>query len=143
MALQSSGPLKISEIESEFGGIPPTSISEYYRSGLYVTNIAENETIPESGIISFSNFYGTVNLIPLNTYSVVRGTTAELACSSSTTFTVYQQSTQFNLNQPIYRNSEGTQLAVAGWYKATLEEFIYVRQWTGSDWTDSATVCTF
>ena len=49
MALQSSGQIKLSEIAAEFGGSAPHSLSEYYGS----------DTVPSSGQISFSNFYGT------------------------------------------------------------------------------------
>jgi len=48
MALQSSGAISLSEIQTEFGGENPISISEYYGEG----------TLPASGEISFSNFYG-------------------------------------------------------------------------------------
>ena len=49
MALQSSGQIKLSEIAAEFGGSAPHALSEYYGS----------DTVPSSGQISFSNFYGT------------------------------------------------------------------------------------
>lgn len=51
MALQASGPIKLSEVQTEFGGSNPISISEYY--GV--------DTVPASGVIKLSNFYGTVN----------------------------------------------------------------------------------
>lgn len=57
MPIQSSGAVKFSEIQSEFGGVNPISASEYYRSGLYVTS--NNTGVPTSGAISISQFYGT------------------------------------------------------------------------------------
>jgi hypothetical protein len=57
MTLQSTGSISLSEIQTEFGGTNPTSISEYYRGGTYVSNINVNNNIPTSGAISFSDFY--------------------------------------------------------------------------------------
>jgi hypothetical protein len=49
MALQADGTIKFSEVQAEFGGTNPISISEYYGS----------DTVPASGVISLSDFYGT------------------------------------------------------------------------------------
>lgn len=57
MALQSSGAIKLSEIQTEFTGSNPISMSEYYRGGAYVTS--NNTGVPTSGAISISQFYGT------------------------------------------------------------------------------------
>ena len=70
MTLQSSGAISFSQIQSEFGGSSPISISEYYRNGSYVQgtysfkggSYAINTSIPTSGTISLSNFYGTGNI---------------------------------------------------------------------------------
>ena len=57
MTLQSSGvAISLSDIQTEFGGSNPISLSEYYTGGSYVT--AGNAAIPASGQISMSNFYG-------------------------------------------------------------------------------------
>ena len=56
MAIQSSGAISLSDIQTEFGGSNPISISEYYRGGTYVT--PNNTSVPTSGTISLSNFYG-------------------------------------------------------------------------------------
>lgn len=56
MALQGSGELKFSQIQTEFGGVNPVSLSEYYRGGSYVTT--NNSGVPASGQIKVSNFYG-------------------------------------------------------------------------------------
>ena len=49
MALQSSGPISLNDIQNEFGGTNPIALSEYY--GV--------DTVPSSGAISLSDFYGT------------------------------------------------------------------------------------
>lgn len=56
MPLQTSGPISLGDIQGEFGGSTPISITEYYGS---------DTGIPASGSISFSDFYGTSSNIPL------------------------------------------------------------------------------
>lgn len=47
------------DIQGEFTGTNPVSLSEYYRGGSFVPDIPLNTTISASGAISFSMFYGT------------------------------------------------------------------------------------
>jgi len=57
MALQSSGAISLQDVQNEFGGSHPISLSEYYgRAG----------GIPGSGTISLSNFYGKSSSISVN-----------------------------------------------------------------------------
>ena len=58
MALQSSGLIKLSDVQTEFGGSNPINMSEYYREGSYVTT--NNTNVPTSGVIALSQFYSTV-----------------------------------------------------------------------------------
>lgn len=62
MTLQTSGPIKFSEIQTEFGGSNPISLSEYYAGGAYVPGGASgtNGAVPSSGSVAMSKFYGTV-----------------------------------------------------------------------------------
>lgn len=60
MAIQTSGPIKLSDLQTEFGGTNPIRISEYYR-GLEVPEAPQNQSVPTSGTISMSDFYGTVD----------------------------------------------------------------------------------
>lgn len=65
MTLQASGTITLKDIQDEFGGANPISLSEYYRGGAYVVNEAINNGIPTSGAIQLSDFYlakGTGNL---------------------------------------------------------------------------------
>ena len=57
MALQGSGQISLANLQTEFGGSNPISLSEYYRNGAYVTS--NNSGVPTSGAISLSQFYGT------------------------------------------------------------------------------------
>lgn len=63
MTLQSSGAISLSDIQTEFGGSSPTSLSEYYRGGSNVINASVNNSIPTSGAISLTDFYGTENVL--------------------------------------------------------------------------------
>jgi hypothetical protein len=59
MALPASGTITLAQIQTEFGGSNPVSLNEYYRGGVNVPNTVNTATIPTSGAISVSNFYGT------------------------------------------------------------------------------------
>lgn len=58
MTLQPSGLITLSDIQDEFGGVNPISLSEYYRGGSYVTD--NNTGVPTSGTNKFSFFYNAV-----------------------------------------------------------------------------------
>lgn len=61
MTLQSSGLIRLSQIQTEFGGSNPIGLSEYYDAA---------SGVPASGEISLSDFYGTSNVVDI-TYHVV------------------------------------------------------------------------
>lgn len=61
MAVTSSGAISLPNLQSEFGGDNPISLSEYYRNGAYVTS--NNTSVPTSGAISLSNFYGALKRV--------------------------------------------------------------------------------
>lgn len=78
MALPSSGPLSLSDIQTEFGGSNPISLSEYYAGGTYVPpgTTGTNGAVPSSGAISINSFYGTsaatalsINISPGDMYT--------------------------------------------------------------------------
>lgn len=54
MALQTSGAISLANVQTEFGGVNPISISEYY---------GKVAGIPASGTISLSHFYGKSKII--------------------------------------------------------------------------------
>jgi hypothetical protein len=62
MVLQSSNAISFSNIQTEFGGINPISLSEYYLNGLYSTGTGA-AGIPTSGQISLNNFYGKSKVV--------------------------------------------------------------------------------
>lgn len=60
MPLQASGTIKFSEIQTEFGGTNPISLSEYVRGGGLVPDETVNNAIPTSNSnIQLSDFYST------------------------------------------------------------------------------------
>jgi hypothetical protein len=61
MALPTSGPLTLTDIQTEFGGSAPVSLDEYYAGGAYVAAGTSGTygAVPSSGTISIQNFYGT------------------------------------------------------------------------------------
>ena len=66
MPIKSSpAPLAISEIVTEFGDSAggSDSLSEYYRGGDNVNDVATNNNIPTSGAIDIGDFYGSGNAV--------------------------------------------------------------------------------
>jgi len=58
MALPSSGSLSLLQIQGEWGGSAPISLSEYFRGSL-PTGRTNYGTIPYSGAIDIGDFYGS------------------------------------------------------------------------------------
>lgn len=58
MALPGSGSISLSQVQTEFGGANPISLSEYYKNGSYVTSSANAPNVPTTGAISLDNFHG-------------------------------------------------------------------------------------
>ena len=54
MTLQTSGAISLSQVQSEFGGSNPISMSEYYRGGAYVP------TTISTGAGSYSSYQGNI-----------------------------------------------------------------------------------
>ena len=67
MTLPASGPLSLSDIQTEFGGSNPISLSEYYAGGGLVPAGTSGTygAVPSSGALSIQNFYGTSQFIPV------------------------------------------------------------------------------
>lgn len=73
MALQGNNQaISLSDIQTEFGGSNPISMSEYYRNGAFTTY--NNTNVPESGEVDMSNFYSGVKAFEY----VVSASTQEL-----------------------------------------------------------------
>tara|TARA_R110002167_G_scaffold53361_4_gene153090 strand:+ start:232 stop:873 length:642 start_codon:yes stop_codon:yes gene_type:complete len=61
MALPSTGELALTDIQTEFGGSNPISLSEYYAGGSYVPSgtTGDGGAIPTTGEITIGDFYGS------------------------------------------------------------------------------------
>ena len=97
MTLPSSGTLSISSIAGEFGGSSnPESLSEFYRGGSRVPNTSGTSSIPTSGLIRISNFYGTSNVQPdiisgtISNQSYGSGKAVLIMCGIRPSTTVWQ-----------------------------------------------------
>lgn len=66
MTLQSSGQISLAQIAAEFGNGADYRLSEFYRGGAEVPNIPANYGVPTGGQISFAQFYGATNYVPMN-----------------------------------------------------------------------------
>lgn len=78
MTLQTSGAISLSQVQSEFGGSNPISMSEYYRGGSYVP------TTVGSGAGSWSSYYGTLYTY----YWADTATSLTLVWNGTTVYTV-------------------------------------------------------
>ena len=67
-----TGTVTLADIQREFGGTDPISLSEYYRGGIYVPDGTGTSTIPTSGAISLNNFRGSSKTATL-TYAIIGG----------------------------------------------------------------------
>lgn len=57
MPLPSSGAISLNDIQTEFGGSNPISLSEYYQGGSIIGSGVYPNTIPTSGLIQLDDFY--------------------------------------------------------------------------------------
>lgn len=94
MALQSSGAISLANVQTEFGGSAPTSISEYYGAAAGV---------PASGTISLSDFYGKSSFtapylygdgsvftdVGLSTFGTIKSTAVDVVFSTNPTSIQY------------------------------------------------------
>jgi hypothetical protein len=58
MALQTSGLITLQDLQDEFGGSDPIKMSQFYRGGTLVPDFSLNNSVPTSGTIKLSDFYG-------------------------------------------------------------------------------------
>ncbi len=87
MALQGSGAISLANIQTEFGGSNPISLSEYYQAGTYVSE--HSSSVPVSGAIDLADFYGTEKAVRI----VVSSNTTNYNILTSATAAGYNNST--------------------------------------------------
>ena len=52
MAIPLTGTISLTDIQTEFGGTDPISLSEYYKGGAYVLTTDYAPNVPTSGFVS-------------------------------------------------------------------------------------------
>ena len=85
MAVTSSAPISITNLVTEFGGSTPHALTEYYRGGSLVPNTTTNASVPTSGSISLTDFFGSssvTNWTTVVTVGVVTGLFTQSGFSS-------------------------------------------------------------
>lgn len=127
MAIVGSGTVALSDIQTEFGGSNPISLSEYYRGGAYTT--ANNTGVPTSGEISISDFYGAV--------ADVSGT-QEYTTAGSYNWTVPAGVTSVTVT-----TTGGAGGGASGYYTYNSKFATYTPQFGGDGGTATADVDTF
>lgn len=120
MALQTSGAISLANVQSEFGSSNPIGINEYYRSGSNVPNSSANSSIPTSGTISLSNFYGGTATSVDNTFNFTMDSGSS---GGKISFTEYGAS-----NNIAYLNNIGTNNTVTTNNLAVSETIIQFRK---------------
>ena len=73
MAVTSSAPIDIGDLVTEFGGSAPHSLTEYYRGGSLVPNTTANNSVPTSGAISLTDFFGATDTQTTGDYTITIG----------------------------------------------------------------------
>ena len=72
MAMPSSGAISFAQMQTEFGGSNPIGFNEYYAGGSHVPS--GTGSIPSSGTINLSTFYGTQSTPTSFSTSITAGT---------------------------------------------------------------------
>ena len=111
MAIPSTGSLSLDDIQTEFGGTNPISLSEYYAGGGLVQSGATGDSgaIPTSGQISIGQFYGSTARVPIvinNTGTTLRADIYALA-SANPTYSAGITDVVYNNSGTLYSNVTG------------------------------------
>lgn len=95
MTLQTSGAISMPNVQTEFGGSNPISMSEYYAGGVYVPSgtSGTNGAVPTSGAISLSKFYGTSSIVVNFTTETVEDVGVVAPAEASATYTIKSNGT--------------------------------------------------
>ena len=112
MAIPSSGPLSLDDIQTEFGGTNPIDLSEYYAGGANVPpgTTGDSGPIPTSGEIAVGEFYGSSNRVPIvinNTGTTLKADIYALA-SADPTYSAGITDVVYNNSGTLYSDARTT-----------------------------------
>lgn len=116
MALQSSGAISFTDLQTEFGGVHPISLSEYYRTNGLAGGGAP--LVPETGAIGLNDFYGAQAAIVVNitgnasNVNLLTLAQAEGYSTSDTTPVIV------NINSGVTISGSGTRAITTGGFNA-------------------------
>lgn len=113
MALPTSGPLTLQDVQTEFGGTNPIGLNEYYAGGGLVPAGTSGTigAVPSSGAISINNFYGTANVLQLVISSNTQNFNLLTAAQAAGFVNGSARPIQVTINANVYVWSDSTSLA--------------------------------
>ena len=141
MPLQTSGPISMQDIATEFGGSSPHSLNEYYAGGgLVPSGIGgTNGLIPSSGQISLDKFYGSMAVIPPNLNQWYINDTANIIRVQRQTIGPDYAARAENIQQSYSPPASTVYMDNAGWLYDTSTGLYY----TLLRWCDLVTVTSY
>ena len=127
MALQTSGQITLSQVQSEFGGSNPIHLTEYYRNnGLVPSTISTTTAVPAgayntaTGSIGGTQYWstvGTVNSASTNLHTLRYGNVQITGLTGTTTTTTFAGVYQYTRGQILGTTGGGWQGPIVTWYK--------------------------
>lgn len=132
MTLPTSGALSLANIQTEFGGSNPISLSEYYAGGAYVLAGTSGTygAVPSSGAIGIRNFYGTQ--AALDTQTVTVGTSI---VKSITRYGFVQSSSTGSISDGTFNPKSGATILAFYWQNNNTVTFQLSGVYTNDGWT--------
>lgn len=116
-----TGPIKFSDIQNEFGGSNPISISEYYKGGAYVSSSVIDGgygTPPTSGTIHIANLRN-LNKFTVNAFSAGLSNNSLTTGIRSATVTLNSDGTSSVSRSPTSNVKAGSNISCGPWGSPT------------------------
>jgi len=137
MAVPNTSTFSLQDVANEFGLGGGDGLQECFDDSddsEFDSSYNPNSDGTDNNLLNFRNYGGT---LPVNSYVIRKGLTSSAACAGTSFIILYQRSTLFNFNDPIYSNAAGTTNAISQWHSNS----ILTRFWNGSAWTATAISC--
>ena len=134
MAVPNTNTFSLEDVADELGLSDGDGLIECIEDADSASFDSSYYTSPATSLLEFRNYGGTLSV---NSYVIRKGLTSSAACAGTSFIILYQRSTLFNFNDPIYSNAAGTTNAISQWHSNS----ILTRFWNGSAWTATAISC--